>query len=89
MNRPSAYSARPESVGPLNERGMMGLSPCLQKNGHGKANSDCADCGHGVAQAFGVLQLVRFPTMDPQELCEAAKHPVVVGDPNAQVMPLP
>ena len=27
--------------------------------------------------------------MDPQELCEAAKHPVVVGDPKCQVGPLP
>lgn len=42
-----------------------------------------------MVQAFGVLQLVRFPTMDPQELCEAAKHPVVVGDPKCQVKPLP
>jgi hypothetical protein len=41
-------------------------------------------------QASEVFQLVRFPTMDQQELCEAAKHPVVVGDPKVQVrMPNP
>ena len=41
-------------------------------------------------QASEVLQLVRFPTMDQQELCEAAKHPVVVEDPKVQVhMPNP
>ncbi len=39
-------------------------------------------------QASEVLQLVRFPTMDQQELCEAAKHPVVVGDPKVQVRTL-
>lgn len=31
-------------------------------------------------QASEVLQLVRFPTMNQHELCEVAKHPVVVGD---------
>ena len=45
---------------------------------------------HCNVQASEVLQLVRFPTMDQQELCEAAKHPVVVGDPKVQVrMPNP
>lgn len=33
-----------------------------------------------LEQASEVLELVRFPTMSEHELCEAAKHPVVLKD---------
>ena len=36
-------------------------------------------------QASEVLELVRFPTMSEHELCEAAKHPVVLKDSKVKV----